>query len=86
MQDGRSISGILRLLCVSRSGLIFLGFQLSPIFGSEDMFPLHVFVGIDVFVFPCLVLLSGAFLAGRFSNVLILRVALRGSENSERRN
>ncbi|OLC97889.1 MAG: hypothetical protein AUH86_06600 [Acidobacteria bacterium 13_1_40CM_4_58_4] len=83
-RDGRAANGVLRLLRAGRGGLVFARFHLRAIFRREDVLALQIFGGINVPRLFLLALLACTFLTGGFSNVLVLSIALRGTDSRER--
>lgn len=63
--------------------MIFPGFDLGAIFGSENLGALQIFFGVDVLVFFLLAFLARALLLGGVGDVLT--VGLRSAKNSTRR-
>ena len=59
-------------------------FHLCAIFRREDVFALQIFGGVNVPRLFLLALLARPFLTGGFSNVLVLSIALRGTNHRKR--
>ena len=83
-RDGRAVNGVLRFLRAGRSGLVFARFHLCAIFKREDVLALQILGGVNVPRPFLLALLTRPFLTGGFSNVLVLSIALRGTDHRER--
>jgi len=75
------VDSILGFFCSRRNRRIFLGFHLSAILRRQNLIPLQILFGVNVFGFLLLAFFLGAFLSSRFGDVLsrTLRRAKNGA-------
>ena len=79
------VDSILGLFCSGRNRRIFLGFHLSAILRRQNLIPLQIPFGVNVFSFLLLAFFLGAFLSSRFGDVLsrTLRRAKNGATHKK---
>jgi hypothetical protein len=76
------VDSILGFFRSGRNRRIFLGFHLSAILRRQNLIPLQILFGVNVFGFLLLAFFLGAFLSSRFGDVLSR--ALRRAKNGAR--
>src|SRR5260370_8991446 len=79
------VNSILGFFCSGRNRRIFLGFHLSAILLRQNLIPLQILFGVNVFGFLLLAFFLGAFLSSRFGDILgsTLRPAKNGARHKK---